>query len=229
VCILKLGKNVELVNVLEISGATTQELVTVVQDLCEQYNVARIFMDRGGGGKAVCDLLEEGYNGKEPILDISNEANRGKAGRHILEMIKFTPNWITDANFTTLALLEDKRLLFPERAFTHLDKEAEVIETIKRLKSQMLNIIVTQTSSGVLHFDTPKKSQKKDLYSAIILAAYGVRVLEQEMGEDAPPPIHEAGGLIRGHHPGAKFDVLENIGGPKVVSSLSNAIPKRKI
>ena len=60
-----------------------------------------------------------------------------------------------------------------------------------------MNIVVTQTSGGALHFDTPKKGQNKDLYSALILAAYGIKALEHEGEEDTEPLLHGSSGLIR--------------------------------
>ncbi|GAG26142.1 unnamed protein product, partial [marine sediment metagenome] len=69
------------------------------------------------------------------------------------------------------------------------------------LKKQLLNIIVTQTSSGALHFDTPKKGQNKDLYSALILAGYGVKIIEKELEGDGEPILHNSSGMVR-HHAG---------------------------
>jgi hypothetical protein len=71
------------------------------------------------------------------------------------------------------------------------------------LKSQLLNIIVTQTARGVRHFDTPKKGQNKDLYSALVLAAWGVREMYREVEE--VDVILEAQGLVRSRKPGARF------------------------
>lgn len=205
ICIIKLGTINKLVNVLELKKQTTQDITTAVQNICRSYNVVRIFMDKGGGGKAVCDLLEDGYNDFEPIIDRTNKDHKQMKGRHILEMVNFNPSWISDANFTTLSLLEDKTLRFPEPPVrSTLDLDGLIYERIKTLKSQMLSIIVTQTSSGLLHFDTPKKGQKKDLYSAIILAAHGVREFEKEMSPDAEPVLFNSG-LTRKHEPGAIF------------------------
>ncbi len=199
--IIRMGSNIHgLVNVIELKKNKTQEMAEFVQKVCDIYNISRIYMDKGGGGKAICDLLEEGYNGKEPIIDRANDDHKLMKGRHILEMVNFNPAWISDANFATLALLEDKKLKFPEvPVSTVLDAEASVYESIKLLKSQLLNIIVTQTSSGLLHFDTPKKGQNKDLYSALILAAHGVRLLEKELEEDPEPVLHNKSGMVRTH------------------------------
>ena len=217
VVVIKLGSPSRIVNVLELKGKKTQDLVIDIQSLCEQYNVTRIYMDKGGGGKAVCDLLEEGYNGKTPILDRTNEDNLFKEGRHILEMVTFNPAWISEANFSTLALFEGKRLLFPEPPeqegegqafFNTLDRLEEQYKSIQTLKKQCLNIIVTQTSSGQLHFDTPKKGQNKDLYSALILAGHGVKLLAKEGEEDLAPKLHCSGGVIREHRAGESWNTV---------------------
>lgn len=198
--VIKLGEINKVVNVLELKNKTTQQLTGAIQDLCKIYNVIRIFMDQGGGGKAIMDLLDDGYNGHEPIIDRTDKDKVHKEGRHILEMVNFSPSWIADANFSTLALLEDKRLRFPEPPVSALeDSVGATYETITIMKSQMLSIIVTQTASGLLHFDTPKKGQNKDLYSAIILAASGVRQIEKELEEDDDPILHNTSGMIRYH------------------------------
>ena len=200
VVVIKIGSTNRLTLVLELKDKTTQELTMAIQDLCTRFNVVRIFMDKGGGGKAICDLLEEGYNDFDPIIDRTNPDHKHLEGKHILEMINFTPAWIQEANFTTKSLLEDKKLLLPEVPISSTsDKIGKKHETVNTLKSQLLNIVVTQTATGVLHFDTPTKGQNKDLYSAFILGGYGVRFLEKEFDLDDVPLIHTFGGMVRPH------------------------------
>jgi len=186
-------------------------------------------MDKGGGGKAVCDLLEEGYGGEEPIIDRTNDDHRHLEGRHILEMVNFNPAWISDANFTTKAMLEDKTLKFPEPPTSTLDLEASSYEVVNTLKSQMLSIIVTQTPSGLLHFDTPNKGQNKDLYSALILAGHGVRQVTKELEDDGEPILFNSSGFIRPHQSGANFDPLTAAGPQTARPGLSHAVLKKKI
>jgi len=200
VIVVEVGNPNRIINVLELKRLKTQDLTKAIQDLCSQYNVVRIYMDKGGGGKAVCDLLEEGYNNQEPIIDRTNDDHKHMNGRHILEMINFTTAWISDANFSTLSLFEDTKLLFPmPPTATTIDKESMQYENVTTLKKQLLNIIVTQTSSGALHFDTPKKGQNKDLYSALILAGYGVRLYEKELEDDGEPILYGSSGMVRVH------------------------------
>lgn len=198
VVVIKMGTVNQIVCVIELEKKTTQQLTKAVQDLCDAFNVIRIFMDKGGGGKAIMDLLEDGYDGYEPIIDRTNEDHRHMKGRHILEMVNFNPAWISDANFTTLSMLEDGRLRFPEAPIkSTTDAIDRVFEKIQLMKSQMLSIIVTQTATGVLHFDTPKKGQNKDLYSAIILAAHGARMVEKELEDEGEPVLYNVSGMVR--------------------------------
>lgn len=219
IVIIKAGRPNKVVNVVELKRKTTQELTKMTQAICEAYNVVRIFMDKGGGGKAIMDLLEDGYDDYEPIIDRTNEDHRHMKGRHILEMVNFNPTWISDANFTTLSMLEDKSLLFPEPPTTAADILGEAYENIKTLKKQMLNIVVTQTPSGALHFDTPKKGQNKDLYSAAILAAHGARQVAKELEGEPEPILYNKSGFIREHAPNSKWNVLNKKSnlGPKPI------------
>lgn len=231
VVIIELGVINKVVNAVELKKNTTQELTSSVQELCGVYNIKRIFMDKGGGGKAVMDLLEEGYGGKEPIIDRSEPDNALKEGRHILEMINFNPAWISDANFSTLSLLEDKKLLFPQPPTSTLDAESIRYEAVELLKRQMLNIIVTQTASGALHFDTPKKGQNKDLYSAIILAGYGVKILSKEL-EIEDEILHSLGGVVRQRNSSTGWSPVEHQGVNHLdvaLPGIQHAVPTRRV
>jgi intein-encoded DNA endonuclease-like protein len=227
VVIVKIGTIKHVVNVMELKRLPTQTLTEVLQKVCDDYNVIRIFMDSRGGGNALRDLLEEGYGGVEPIIDITNPEHKHVEGRHILDMVDFNPKWISNANFTTKALLENKKLLFPEPPQTISDIEGRLYDNINKLKSQMLSIVVTQTGAGNLHFDTPKKNQNKDIYSAMILAAYGAREMEKEFEEDVTI-LHNSSGLIRERRPGATFNEITKEGPAYGKSGISFAVLKGK-
>jgi len=235
VVIIEIGKPNKIVNVIELKKQTTQGLTRSVQQLCNQYNIIRIFMDKGGGGKAVCDLLEEGYGETEPIIDRGNQDHIHLEGRHILDMVNFNPTWIADANFTTKAMFEDKSLLFPDNPSNSTnDLLARAYINIITLKSQLLNIVVTQTSTGILHFDTPTKHMNKDLYSALILGAHGARQVERELEEGDGPILHSVSGLVRSRV-GTSFDYLGSQGTssfqapPLLEYGLGHAVLKKRI
>jgi len=139
-------------------------------------------------------------------------------------MVNPSPAWISDANFDTLALLESKDLRFPHAPDSGSNIEEKLYEEVGLLKSQMLSIIITETGRGTRHFDTPKKGQNKDLYSALILAAWGARELSREVEENEP--ILYGGGLIRSHQPGSKFGHI--IGGTSTSSISKYALLSKK-
>jgi hypothetical protein len=208
VIIIEAGSPHKIVYVKELKKKTTQDMVMALQKLTDRFNITRIFMDSQGGGKPIRDLLQEGYNNHERIIDIEDESMLGKSGKKILQLVNPTTAWISDANFDTLALFEHKELRFPIKPLFGGDiavKLDEEYDEVKLLKSQLLNIIVTQTPRGVRHFDTPRKGQNKDLYSALVLAAWGVRELYRESLE--PHKYIHPNGLTRPHEPGAKFAV----------------------
>ena len=200
--LVELGSTSRIVYVRGLKKLSTQEMTERVQRLSNTFNIKRIYMDAQGGGNAIKDLLAEGYNNSIPILDMDDEKNKYKAGRKILKLINFSPTWISDANFGALALFENNRLRFPELPRSANDSEEAMYDDVRLLKSQMLNIVVTETARGVRHFDTPKKGQNKDLYSAILLAACGVKELAQD---DYEEPVLQGSGLVRPRGVGAQF------------------------
>jgi hypothetical protein len=221
VVVIELGSTNKVVLARGYRRQSTQQMTKVVQKLIEAFNVTRVYMDAQGGGNAIKDLLEEGYGDSTPILDMDDEKTMYKSGKRILRLINFNPAWIADANFTALALLESQRLRFPIMPRSGSEEDERLYDDIKLLKNQLLSIIVTETSHGVRHFDTPKKGQNKDLYSAFILGSYGIKELVKET-ETRPAQV-AASGLIRQHAGGAKFSPIGDIVG----SDHSPALLKR--
>ena len=211
IVIFELGSPHRIIFVKELKKKTTQQMVKEIQRLGDVFNIKRIFMDSQGGGNALKDLLEEGYDSHEPILDLDDEKNLGKKGKHILKMINPSSTWISDANFDALALLENKRLKFPEPPVSANPVAELLYEEVRKLKSQMLNIFVTQTARGVVHFDTPKKGQNKDLYSALVLASWGATEYFKGLSDTSLNVASQ--GLMRPHKPGAIFSRVAAISG----------------
>jgi hypothetical protein len=92
-------------------------------------------------------------------------------------MCNFGTDFISESNFAALRLLEHRDLLFPSipRAEEPTPAQEEGWQTIQIMKQQMQMIELTETPTGKHHFDVPKGGghgrQKKDLYSAFMLAA----------------------------------------------------------
>ena len=225
IVVIELGSPNRVVYVRGLKKQTTQEMTKTVQKVISNFNVSRIYMDAQGGGNAIKDLLAEGYGNQTPVLDMDDEKTQYKSGKRILRLVNFSPSWISDANFATLSLLENNRLKFPELPRTASEIDEKLYEDVRLLKSQMLSIVVTETSRGIRHFDTPKKGQNKDLYSAIILAAYGANEMTRDIDNVAPPM--EADGLVRPHVPGASFTSRKSFGSGK--DYIQSAVLQRRV
>jgi hypothetical protein len=217
IVIIELNNPHRIVLVNELKKKSLQETVVSIQKLTNIFKVKHIYMDSQGGGKSIKDLLQEGYNNQEPILDIEDELNIGKSGRRILHMVNPTPAWISDANFDLLALLDNRNLKFPGLPLSSDPIAEKLYEEIRVLKAQLLNIIITQTPRGVTHFDTPRKGQNKDLYSALVLAGWGVR--EMERSTIIPETQLSANGYLRTHQPGAKFVQIGGSAGKEYIKA----------
>jgi hypothetical protein len=223
IVVVKLGADYnKVVRVLGLPGKQTQDIVRKIQKLTKDFNIVRIYMDKGGGGFAVGNLLEEGYGGKEPILDRNNKDNIRKVGSHILEIMTFSTSWIETANYQTLALFQDRTLRFPKRSDDDSEKYLKEYKKIEDLKKQCINIVLTQTGRGALHFDTPKRGQNKDLYSALILAGYGCKIIGTEIEEDENI-LYGNSGMVRER--GSQWMSTNN--NPEDID-YEFAIPKRK-
>lgn len=202
--IIELSDPMKIVFVKGLKKHTTQDMVMEIQRCCSIFNIKRIYIDSQGGGNAIKNLLEEGYNNKEPILDIDDDRNKGASGRHILKLVNPSPNWISDANFELLAVLENARVRFPMIPLSDFSSATEKqYEEVKLLKAQLLNIVITKNPRGTAHFDTPKKGQNKDLYSALVLAVWGAGDLIRSVA--IPEKVTTSAGFLRLHQPGARF------------------------
>lgn len=209
----------KIIYVNGLKGQSSPGIVKAIQRLVDQFNVVRIFMDSQGGGKPVRDLLEEGYDNHGPILEIDSKAPYDKKGKRILQLVNPGSQWIADANFDALSMLENHDIQFPMVPMSGAIVEEKLYEYVKLLKSQMLNIVVTQTAAGVRHFDTPKKGQNKDLYSAFVLACWGIKELARET--EIEDVILHPSGLIRPHGSGLGFNTVES---PAMVANVDRGL-----
>jgi hypothetical protein len=156
--------------------------------ICASFNVVAVHMDAGagGGGLAMKDLLaeEERWGAAARILDVEDEEYADATGRKILHLFNPSPKSNAEAVYGSLALMEQGALTFPlrpqpkgvtEAAFAALDAEEALYETVDKLTRQLMLIEVSQSRSGVAHFDVPTggghAAQKKDLFTSFILAS----------------------------------------------------------
>jgi hypothetical protein len=143
------------------------------------------------------------------------------SGLHILEMCQFANNkWLASANHGLKFDLENKLLIFAEFDYIDLATVSEIendrakkagIELdnislydtledcyleIEELKRELCSIVHTKTHAGTERWNTPATaskgaSQKKDRYSALLIANQGARQMARTLA--APPRMASIG------------------------------------
>lgn len=194
ICILKLMPDGtrRLVYTYSMNRKSWPEATRKVRELLRRFNIVRIAMDAGGGGTNVEDLLQDPKHlepGELQVWRWDDPDHKMFRGLHILEMVNFTSSWIRDANYGLASDIEHRRLLFPYKTKDNASEEQEEIweEHEEQLK-EICHIVVTSTKTGVEHFDLPdsaqgstlKVVQRKDRYSALLLADHAARNLHVE-------------------------------------------------
>ena len=178
-----------------------------IRDLMKLFPCVHIALDAQGGGIAVSeslhdkDKIEEGEFPIWPTIDDNKPKDTDdERGLHILEMCQFAKyDWLSEANHGLRKDFEDKTILFPMfdaisigisnaedglkgRVYDTLE---QCVLEIEDLKDELTMIQITQTTSGRDRWDTPdtvigtgkKGKQRKDRYSALIMANMAARTL----------------------------------------------------
>jgi len=203
ITIAELGRPAKIVHALELQKQPFPRMAELIENLCDAFNVTKIYMDSQGGGHAIKDMLAENTRAHRdgPILDPEDEVHQLKSGRFLLKMCNFGTDFISDSNFCCLRLLEHKDLLFPAVPFSEETTMAqqEAWDVIRTMQQQMQTIVMTETPTGKIHFDVPKGGghgkEKKDLYTAFMLA--GRCVYDLLWAEEMPESIIHHGGVTR--------------------------------
>lgn len=199
-CLIELGPVNKVIAAWEYYQNVFPKMAQTIMDVCAAYNVVAVHMDAGagGGGLAMKDLLfeEERWGASHRIVDVDDDETKNSPGRHILHMFQPSPRSNAEAVFATLNLMERDNLTFPQRpqphggdnaAFKELEEREAIYDTVVTLTRQVMLIEVSESRSGVAHFDVPTggghAAQKKDLFTAFILAskkAYDLMLSEDE-------------------------------------------------
>lgn len=203
ITIAEIGVPAKIIHALELQKQPFPRMAELIEDLCDAFNVKHIYMDAGGGGLAIKDMLAENNRAHRagPILDPEDEAHQLKSGRHILKMCNFGVDFISESNFAALRLLEHHDLLFPSVSLENspTPQEEESWDKIQEMKRQMQMISITETPTGKYHFDVPKGEghgkQKKDLYTSFMLAARCV--YDHIWAHEIPESILFHGGVLK--------------------------------
>ena len=189
-----------------------------IRELMHRFPTEHIAIDSQGGGYAVLEALHDkdkydSTNGELPIWEHIDpnkyKESDGQAGLHIVYMVNFaSADYTRDANHGLKSDFSNKVLLFPffdsitVAQAELIDKEQkdgivydsldDCVMDIEELKDELASIVLTQTTSGREHWDTPeiklsgskKGRARKDRYSALLMANMLARTIKprQELG-----------------------------------------------
>jgi hypothetical protein len=199
-CLIEIGPVNKVVAAWEYYQNAFPKMAQTVMDICGNYNVVAVHMDAGagGGGLAMKDLLfeEERWGSGLRLVDVDEDDHTHLPGRHILHMFQPSPRANAEAVFAALNLMERDTLSLPQRPqpktmtpedMADLDEAEGIYETVVTMTRQLMLIEVSESRSGVAHFDVPvgggHAAQKKDLFTSFILAskmAYDLMLSEDD-------------------------------------------------
>lgn len=204
IIVIEMNVHAKVVYVAELEEVTFQEQAKYIMRLVRKFQPEMIFMDAGGGGLMVQDLLADpktvGASVDEKIISIDSDRNH--KGKRILKMCDFAPAFIEDANNETKLLLEQRAVLLPTAnnpiaGFKKGNRnERKEIDLVEEMINQLASITITRTSAkGLAHYDLPNKKsdlpngaqavKRKDLYTAFILACKCLYELEFKPKSDS--------------------------------------------
>lgn len=177
----------QLVKLIAVKGKDYPSLHDLIrmEIHINNFNVYKICIDYGGGGKSIADLMMYGwtYNGifYPPIIEEGIADDEIKISKYnikkndkvlpILKIINFNPS-IIDHMYTSLkADMENKKILFPLTIRRDDDTALETIgQNLAKLKQEMIYLTPVSTARG-LNFEG-HRDLGKDRITSLVLANY---------------------------------------------------------
>ena len=165
-------ESLNVVKMITLNGASYQEQIKTIRQSVLDFPVISIFVDKGGGGTTIKDLLAETWysnNGKVvssdstskiihlPILDMDDPACNNKNGLKFLRLIDFHGSKHSSLFINLKAEMEHGRVKFPLDLRRDKDKEIELLgQNIVALKKE-LAVIEATPKGAYLNFSVPKR------------------------------------------------------------------------
>lgn len=222
-----------------------------IRNLMKRFPCEFIAIDPQGGGRAIIEAFMDQTKLLEneliilPTIEPEEKAKETDimTGLHIVKIINFTPNWISDANHALKKDMEDKSLMFPftdeisyalaeyydessGESKTLYDTLDDCIYEIDELKKELTTVVITETSTGKEKFDTPsiktginKKGRlKKDRYSALLLSNWVARSIILDESQFSNPDTKTMSGFVAiGKNKGSLY-----VGNAKIAKQLQS-------
>jgi hypothetical protein len=173
-------------------------IIRKIHDLVSRFNIVRLNLDSGGGGRSIIEGLKDPTKIDEGgfcIYDIGDEEVEDKAGLHIIKTIEFSNRgWYESAHFNLLKDLTTRRHIFPEYDAVGIetdrvlgvkpslmeDSSEDILGEIEECKYQTTLIQEQTTPKGLKKWDLPKTKGvitekiggqlKRDHFTSLLLA-----------------------------------------------------------
>ena len=173
-------------------------IIRKIHEICSRFNIVRIHLDSGGGGRSVVEGLKDSSklkNDEYCIFDIEDEEVSDRKGAHLIKVIEFSSrDWYETAHFNLLKDITTMAQLFPaydaigveqSRMFSNeddmVDLSLENIQyEIEECKYQTTLIQEQTTAKGNKTWDLPrikgvvtegvKLRLRKDHFTSLLLA-----------------------------------------------------------
>lgn len=213
--------------------------VRKLRTLMKRFPCAYMALDALGGGRAIIEAFTDVTKLEEGELMVLPVINRDEKpqdtdfieGDHIIQIINFTSNWISEANHSLKKDMEARDIIFPYHdALTYtlsefydqsLGEAGQLYDTledcvfeIEELKKELSIITITETSTGRERFDTPelktgiaKKGRlRKDRYSALLMANWVARTADIFTVRPLGPDLMTMSGFVDLKNPNCMFN-----------------------
>jgi hypothetical protein len=123
VVVLKLTERGQELVYCDAWDRTDHELSAAkIREVCHRFPIQYIAMDKQGGGTPVRDELckkRDNIPDEDLIWSIQDQLDRpsdmGSPGRNIIDMVNFSPAWISENAYSIEASIERRDLLFPHK------------------------------------------------------------------------------------------------------------------
>jgi len=173
-------------------------IIQKIHDLASRFNLQRIHLDAGGGGRSIVEGLKDTSKLKKDqicIYDMDDDMVAGEDGLHIIKVIQFSKReWYESAHYNLLKDLTIKKHLFPEYDAVSIEQSrhqglegclvrdiAEDIQyEIEECKYQTTLIQEQTTAKGMKKWDLPdvkgvltesvQLKLKRDHFTSLLLA-----------------------------------------------------------
>lgn len=194
-----------IVNAFGGSGKGWPYYIDLVKTYLTAFKPQYVVIDSYGGGSNLASILgSEKYSNVEKgeklysMMDKDNLASYSLVEGRILRMVVPTNSWNELSNVNLKSMFEHEKLWFaaPLNQTSYENNKSEEIEKLEtafdfitETKTQISLIVGSQGANGMTVFGLPqslgsarkKQRSRKDLYSATLLAAWGVKDLFEIM------------------------------------------------